>query len=138
EADIAPAVRLDPILSPGEHRVGQIDSDDPARRTDHLLDQREVQTCATCDVDHAVTRAKAQCLYDPEALCPLGITRHGVEPRADVVVLRLLAVCLDQMLSGTIDLAHGVAPRLCGVRLNPAPPAARNPTRPASRTRPQP
>src|SRR6185437_12279253 len=121
EADIAPAVRLDPILSPGEHRVGQIDSDDPARRTDHLLDQREVQTCATCDVDHAVTRAKAQCVYDPETLCPLGIARHGVEPRADVVVLRLLAVCLDQMLSRTIDLAHGSLLDLCSVTVEPRP-----------------
>ena len=72
EADIAPAVRLYPSLGLGEHRVGQIDAEDPAGGTDRLLDQREVQTRATRDVDHAVTRAKAECLYGPEALRPLG------------------------------------------------------------------
>ena len=41
---------------------------DPAAGTDHLLNQREVQTCAACDVDHAVTRAKAERLYGPQAL----------------------------------------------------------------------
>src|SRR5262249_48020979 len=108
EADIAPAVRLYPILGTGEHRVGQIDADDPAVGTDHLLNQREVQARAACDVDHAVPRAKAERLYGPEALCPLGVTGHGVEPGGDVVVLRLLAVCLDQALSRTVGLAHGV------------------------------
>jgi len=106
EADIAPAVRLDPIPGAGEHRVGQIDADDPAVGTDHLLNQREVQTCAACDIDHAVTRAKAERLYGPEALCPLGVAGRGVEPGSDVVVLRLLAVCLDQVLSSTVDLGH--------------------------------
>jgi len=77
EADIAPAVRLYPILGTGEHRVGQIDADDPAVGTDHLLNQREVQTCAACDVDHAVTRAKAERLYGPEALCSLGVAGRG-------------------------------------------------------------
>jgi len=72
EADIAPAIRLYPILGTGEHRVGQIDADDPAAGTDHLLKQREVQTCAACDVDHAVTRAKAERMYGTEALRPLG------------------------------------------------------------------
>ena len=100
-------LRLYPILGLGEHRVGQIDADDPAVGTDHLLDQREVQTGAAGDVDHAVTRAKAECLYGPEALGPLGVAGHGVEPGGDVVVLRLLAVCLDQVLSRTVDLAHG-------------------------------
>src|SRR5689334_25104800 len=60
EADIAPAVRLYPILGMGEHRVGQIDAYDPAAGTDHLLNQREVQTRAACDVDHPVTRAKTE------------------------------------------------------------------------------
>jgi hypothetical protein len=111
EADIAPAVRLYPIPGTGEHRVGQIDADDPAARTDQLLNQREVQTCAACDVDHAVTRAKTERLHGPEALCPLGVAGHGVEPGGDVVVLRLLAVCLDQALSPAAGLAHGYAPR---------------------------
>ena len=122
EADIAPAVGLDPMLGLGEHRVGQIDADDPAVGTDHLLDQREVQTGAAGDVDHAVTRAKPECLYGPEALGPLGVAGHGVEPGGDVVVLRLLAVCLDQALL-RVDLAHG----------------ADSPSRPVrGRTRPQP
>src|SRR5215472_7548478 len=119
EADIAPAVRLDPILGMGEHRVGQIDADDPAVGTDHLLDQWEVQTCAACDVDHAVTPAKTECLYGPAALCPLGVARRGVEPGGDVVVLRLLAVCLDQVLSRTVDLAHGVLLDLGSVAAEP-------------------
>jgi hypothetical protein len=95
EADIAPAVGLYPLLGLGEHRVGQIDADDPAVATDHLLDQREVQTGAAGDVDHAVTRAKPECLYGPDALGALGVAGHGVEPGGDVVVLRLLAVRRD-------------------------------------------
>jgi hypothetical protein len=108
EADIAPAVRLYPILGAGEHRVGQIDADDPAARTDHPLKQREVQTCAACHVDHGVTRTKAERMYGPEALRPLRIAGRGIEPGGDVVVLRLLAVCLDQALLRTAGLAHGV------------------------------
>src|SRR5690242_17645529 len=108
EADVAPAVRLDPILGPGEHRVGQIDADDPAAGTDHLLKQREVQAGTTGDVDHGVTRAKAERTYGPEALRSLGIAGRGVEPGGDVVMLRLLAVRLDQVLSRTVDLGHGV------------------------------
>ncbi len=114
-----PAVRLYPILGLGEHRVGQIDADDPAVGTDHLLNQREVQTCAARDVDHGVTRAKAERLHRPEALCPLGVAGRGVEPGGDVVVLRLLAVCLDQVLSGTVDLAHGVLLDLGSVAVEP-------------------
>src|SRR3954468_3002863 len=110
EADVAPGVRRYPILGTGEHRIGEIDPDDPAVGTDHLLDQREVQTRATCDVDHAVTRSKAECLYGPSALCPLGVAGRGVEPGSDVVVLRLLAVCLDQALSPTVDLAQSGPP----------------------------
>src|SRR5215831_16488821 len=96
------------MLCTGEHRVGQIDADDPAVGTDRLLNQREVQTCAACDVDHTATRAKAERLYGPKALCPLGVAGHGVEPGGGVVVLRLLAVCLDQVLLSTVNLAHGV------------------------------
>ena len=119
EADIAPAVRLYPILGMGEHRVGQIDADDPAVGTDHLLNQREVQTRAACDVDHAVTRAKAERLYGPEALCPLGVAGRGVEPGGDVVVLRLLAVGLDQALLRTISLGHGVLLEFGSVAVEP-------------------
>src|SRR4029077_4687522 len=97
-----------PMLGLGEHRVGEINADDPAVGTDQLLDQREVQTGAAGDVDYAVTRAKPECLYSPEALGPLGVAGHGVELGGDVVVLRLLAVCLDQALSRRVDLAHGV------------------------------
>src|SRR6185437_4202575 len=106
EADIAPAVRVYPILGTGEHRVGQVDADDPAVGTDYLLDQREVQPCPACDVDYAVTRAKAERLDGPEALCPMGVAGHGVEPGGDVVVLRLLAVRLDQAISPAVGLAH--------------------------------
>src|SRR5580700_401448 len=119
EADIAPAVRLNPILGAGEHRVGQIDADDPAVRTDHPLEQREVQTRAACHVDHGVARAKAERSYGPEALCPLGVAGRGVEPGGDVVVLRFLAVCLDQVLSSTVDLGHGVLLDLSCVALEP-------------------
>src|SRR5260370_33505633 len=114
----------------GEHRVGQIDADDPAVGTDHLLNQREVQACAACDVDHAVTRAKAERLYGPEALCPLGVAGRGVEPGSDVVVLRLLAVCLDQVFSRTVDLAHGVLLDLGSVAVEPRATPPRPPRRP--------
>src|SRR2546421_6613563 len=96
------------MLGTGEHCVGHIHAEDPAGGTDPVLDQWEVQTGAACDVDHAVTRAKAERSYGPAALCPLWVARRGVEPGGDVVVLRLLAVCLDQILSRTVDLAHGV------------------------------
>jgi hypothetical protein len=119
EADIAPAVRLYPILGAGEHRVGQIYADDPAVRTDHPLEQREVQTCAACHVDHGVTRAKAERSHGPEALCPLGVAGRGVEPGGDVVVLCLLAVCLDQVRSSTVDLGHGMLLDLSCVALEP-------------------
>jgi hypothetical protein len=102
-----------------EHRVGQIHADDRAGGTDHLLDQWEVQTGAACDVDHGVTRAKAECPYGLAALCPLGVARHGVQPGGDVVVLRLLAICLEQMLSRTVDLAHGVLLDLDSVTMEP-------------------
>jgi len=120
EADIAPAARLYPILGTCEHRVGQIDADDPAIGTDHLLNQREVQACAAGDVDHAVTRAKAERLYGPEALCPLRVAgRGGVEPGGDVVVLRLLAVGLDQVLSRRVELGHGTLLDLARLAVEP-------------------
>ena len=62
QADIAPAVGFYPLLGLGEHGVGQIYADDPALRTDHLLDPREVQTGAAGDLDDAGTRAKPECL----------------------------------------------------------------------------
>src|SRR5947209_4042454 len=93
----------------GEHRVGQVDPDDPAVGTDRLLDQREVLTYAAGDVDNAVTAAKTECLNGPEAVRPLGVAGHGIEPGGDVVVLRLLAVCLDQVLARTVGVAHGVS-----------------------------
>ena len=68
EADIAPAVPLYPISGLVEHRVGQIDTHDPALGADQLLDEREVQAGAACDVDHGVTGAKPKCLYDTQAL----------------------------------------------------------------------
>src|SRR3954452_6091195 len=107
EADIAEVVRLYSMPGLVEHRVGQIDADDPAAGTDRLLDQREVQPGAAGDVDHAVARAEPECLDSPEALGLLGVAGHGVEPRGDVVVLRLPAVGLDQTLSRTVDLGHG-------------------------------
>jgi hypothetical protein len=61
----------------GEHCVGQIDADDPAVGTDRLLDQREVQTGAAGDLDDAVTRAKPECLYGPEAVGTLGVAGRG-------------------------------------------------------------
>jgi hypothetical protein len=111
EADIAPAGRLYPILGTGEHRVGQVDADDPAAGTDHLLEQREVQAGATGHVDHGVTRAKAERSHGLEALCPLGVAGRGVEPGGDVVVLRLLAVGLDQAILRTAGLGHGAPSR---------------------------
>src|SRR5262249_4950732 len=100
-------------------------------------DQREVQACAACDVDHAVTCAKAERLYGPEALCPLRVAGRGVEPGDDVVVLRLLAVCLDQALPPTVDLVHGALLDLASVAVEPRHPS-RTPPLPAQRTRPQP
>jgi hypothetical protein len=107
QADIAPAVRRYPVLSPGQHRVGQIDADDTALRTDLLLKQREVQAGAAGDVDHAVTGVKPERFHGPQALGPLGVAGHGVEPGGDVIVLRALAVGLDQVLTRVVGLAHG-------------------------------
>src|SRR5262249_50198277 len=75
---------------------------------DRLLEEREVQAGAAGDVDDRGTRAKLECFDGPQALAPLGVPRHGVEPRGEVVVLRLLAVCLDQAVVRAVDLAHGV------------------------------
>jgi len=119
EADIAPAVRLYPVLGPGEHGVGQVDAHDPAAGTDYLLKQGEVQACPARDVDHGVTRAKAERLHGPEALRPLRVAGRRVEPAGDVVVLRLLAVGLDQALLCTAALAHGVLLELGRVALGP-------------------
>ena len=107
EADVAPAIRLDPVPGAGEHRVGQIDADDPAAGTDRLLDQREVQAGATGDVDDRVTRTEAECLHSAQALRPLRVAGRRVEPGGDIVMPGLLAVDLDQALSGTVGLAHG-------------------------------
>src|SRR3954453_15646583 len=76
EADIAPAVGLDPTLSLGEHGVCQVNADDPALGTDLLLDQWKVEARAAADLDHAVTRAKPERLYGPAAVGALGV----VEP----------------------------------------------------------
>src|SRR6185369_4084881 len=103
--------------------------------TDRLLNQWEVQTRAACDVDHAVTRAKAQRLYGPEALCPMGVAGHGIEPGGDVVVLCLLAVCLDQVLTGAVVLAHGVLLDPGSVAVEPRATPSRTPRLPAWRTR---
>ena len=119
EAHIAPAVRLYPILGTGEHRVGQIDADDSAAGTDHLLEQPEVQACATGHVDHGVTRVKAERTYGLEALRRLGIAGRGVKPGGDVVVLRLLAVGLDQALLRTVGLGHDVLLELRSVSVKP-------------------
>jgi len=106
QADIGPAVRRYPVVGLGEHRVGQIDADDAAAGTDLLLKQREVQARAAGDVDHGVTRVKPERFHGPQALGPLRVAGHGVEPGGDVVVLRALTVCLDQVLSRAVDLAH--------------------------------
>jgi hypothetical protein len=58
-------------------------------------------------------------MYGPEALRSLGIAGRGVEPGGDVVMLRLLAVCLDQVLSRTVDLGHGVLLKLGSVAVEP-------------------
>ena len=118
------------MLGMGEHRVGQIDADDPAAGTNRLLKHREVQACAAGDVNHGVTGAKAECLHGPETLSSLGVAGHGVEPGGDVVVLRLLAVRLDQVLSPAVNLAHGVLLDSGASRQNRATPA-RTPGRPA-------
>ena len=107
EADVAPAIALDPTLGLGEHRVGQVDADDPALGTDLPLDQWEVESRATSDLDHAVTRAKPKRSYGPAAVGPLRAER-GEERGGDVVVPGPLAVGLDEVLSRTVDLAHGV------------------------------
>ena len=119
KADIAPAVRLYPVMGLGEHRVGQIHANDPAARADHLLKQREVQACAACDVDHGVTRVKAERLHRLEALCLLRVAGHGIEPGGDVVVLRTLAVRRDQVLSRAVGLAQGVLLDLFGIAAEP-------------------
>ena len=56
------------MLSLGEHRVGQVNADDPALGTDFPLDQWEVETRAAPDLDHAVTRAKPERVYGPAAV----------------------------------------------------------------------
>src|SRR5215471_10910853 len=75
--------------------------------------------------------AKAERLYGPEALCPLGVAGRGIEPGGDVVVLRLLAVCLDQVLSRTVHLAHGVLLDLGSVAVEARAPLSRTPRLPA-------
>jgi hypothetical protein len=119
ESDIAPAVRVYPTLGAREHRVGQIDADYSAFGTDHLLNERKVQACAAGDVNYGVTRAKAERLYGSEALCSLRVAGRGVEAGGDVVVLRLLAVCLDQVLSPMVNLAHRMLPDLGSVAAQP-------------------
>ncbi len=76
--------------------------------TDRVLDQREVLTGAAGDVDDGVAGAKPECFHGPAALGPLRVAGHGVEPGDDVVVLRLLAVGLDQVRLRAVDLAHRV------------------------------
>ena len=110
ETDVAPAVNLDPAPRLIEHRVGQIDADDPALGADRLLEEREVQTRTAGHVDDGVARDEAELLYGPPALCLLGVAGRGIEPGSDVVALRLLAVHLDQVLAGLIDLAHDPGP----------------------------
>ena len=75
EADVAPAVGPDPILGSASIASVGIDADDPAAGTDRRLDQREVQTRAACDVNHAVTRAKVKACTASEALCSAGGSR---------------------------------------------------------------
>src|SRR5436305_13460771 len=94
------------MLSLGEHRVRHVNADDPAVGTDFLLDQWEVEARATGDLDHAVPRSKPERLYGPAAVGALG-AEHA-ELRGDVVVRGSLAVRLDQVLSPTVALAHGV------------------------------
>ena len=78
EADVAPAIRLDPVPGAGEHRVGQIDADDPATGSDRLLDQREVQAGATGDVDDRVTVTKTERLQQRAGAAPAaGIRAPG-------------------------------------------------------------
>src|SRR5581483_7046027 len=132
------AVRLNPILGAGEHRVGQIDADDPAAGADRRLDQRKIQARPAGDVDHAVSRVKAERLYGPQALCLLGVAGRGVEPGGDVVVLRLLAVRLDQVLSRMVGLAHGVLLDLAAAAVEPRANLARTARLPAWRSRQRP
>src|SRR6185312_9206655 len=77
---------------------------------------REVHTRAARDVDHGVTRPKAERSNGPDALCPQGVTGRGIEPGGDVEALRLPAVHLDQtlLLSRPVELAHGALPDLVG------------------------
>jgi len=107
------------ILGSGEHRIGLIDAEDMALGADPVLDEREVQARTAGDVDHALTRAKLECLNRPEALRPFRVAGHGRETRRDVVVLRLLAIGVDQVLSRRVDSAHERLLELGGVAYNP-------------------
>src|SRR5947207_13485031 len=95
EADIAPAVGLDPTLSLGEHGVCQVNADDPALGADFLLEQWEVEARAAGDLDDSGARAKPERLYGPPTVGPLGLVELG----RDVVMPGCLAVCLDEVLS---------------------------------------
>ena len=132
EADILVQPFVYPILGLGEHRVGQIDADVRPSGPIASSIEWEVQTCAACDVDHAVTRAKAKCLYGPQALRPLGVAGHGIEPGGDVVVLRLLAVRRrsDAVAYGRSRSRGAPRSRSCRGRAARHPPS-RHPTHPA-------
>src|SRR5437764_2797543 len=93
------------MLSLGEHGVCQVNADDPALGTDFLLEQWEVEAGAAGDLDDAGTRAQSERLDCSAAVGPLGLVELG----GDVVVPGCPAVCLDQMLSVTVDLAHRVS-----------------------------
>ena len=94
EADIAQPFASIRSLGMGEHRVGQIDADDPAAGTDPAP-----QSAGSSDLCRMRRRSRCHprepSAYGPEALCDGGSRAQG-EPGGDVVVLRLLAVCLDQ------------------------------------------
>jgi hypothetical protein len=114
--NILPAVSGDALPRLVEHRIGQINADDPALRADGFLQQREIEAGATANVNHEVPAPRVQQL---DRLLPPGFQRPDA---AGIIAVRPSAIAVDDacLVSGR-PLRHAVSP-IC-VATVPAPTA---------------